>query len=278
MRKNDINKTRPTLHSRYNTPNIKGELFHCGASIFLNEMETNSASIIFLDPPFNLGKDYGNGKKADRKPHGEYLSWLINIIRECKRILKPGGALYLYHLPGIATQLTVHLNEIFQFRHWIAISMKNTFVRGNWLYPAHYALLYYTKGKPLHFNRPKLEPQKCRHCAEYIKDYGGYKHIIEEKGINLSDIWDDISPIRHNNTKTRIANELPFKLLNRIISISGLPGETYIDPFAGGGNGIIAAVKGGMHFKACDNSKKSCNTISAKVHQLLTETEDSLYV
>ena len=34
--------------------------------------------------------------------------------------------------------------------------MKGTFSRGKKLYPAHYALLYYTKGEPRVFNRVRL--------------------------------------------------------------------------------------------------------------------------
>ena len=36
--------------------------------------------------------------------------------------------------------------------------MKNGFARGKKLYPAHYALLYFTKGMPASFQRPKILP------------------------------------------------------------------------------------------------------------------------
>ncbi len=223
------------IHYSFDSLDAKGQISLGDALVFLNSILDDSASIIFLDPPFNLGKDYGNGKRQDLRPHAEYISWLLDLIRESKRVLKPGGALYLYHLPSVATHLTGPLNQLLQFRHWICVSMKNTFVRGKWLYPAHYALLYYTKGPPAHFQRPKLAPKKCKKCKSLIKDYGGYKHIIEKQGINLSDIWDDISPVRHYNRKSREANELPPVLLERIVTISGTPGELYVDPFAGGG-------------------------------------------
>jgi len=38
------------------------------------------------------------------------------------------------------------------FRHWVAMSMKGTFPRGRKLYPAHYALLYCSKGEPKTFD------------------------------------------------------------------------------------------------------------------------------
>ena len=204
----------------YNEQGINGQV-HCGDALdFLNSLRTASAGIIFLDPPFNLGKVYGEKyANLDRRPEDDYEQWLIALLQESTRVLMPGGALYLYHLPAWAMRLGTTLNRHLQFQHWIAISMKNGFVRGPHLYPAHYALLYFTKGKPVHFRRPKLKPATCRHCGKTVKDYGGYRKIIDEKGVNLSDFWDDLSPVRHRSTKNRSANELPKAMFDRIIEI-----------------------------------------------------------
>ncbi len=256
------------LFSSFDSNSCKGKIYNGDAADFLKNEKSNSACLVFLDPPFNLGKDYGNGKQHDLKPHNEYIIWLSSLIHESYRILIPGGALYIYHLPKIATQITGLLNELLDFRHWIAISMKNNFARGQRLYPAHYALLYYTKGPPYFFNRPKISPVKCRNCGKFIKDYGGYKRIIESQGVNLSDFWDDVSPLRHQNRKSRNTNELPMLILERIISISGMPNGLYIDPFVGGGNGLIAAINGGMSFSVCDNSYESCNLIKNRINDI----------
>jgi site-specific DNA-methyltransferase (adenine-specific) len=138
--------------------------------------------------------------------------------------------------------------------------MKNGFVRGNSLYPAHYALLYFTKGEPATFKRPKIAPARCRHCDGYIKDYGGYAQYIAD-GINLSDFWDDLSPVRHSKYKTRDANELPLEMLRRVVAISGNPGDFLLDPFAGSGTAAVAAQQAGMHFLAGDYDESNCEII-----------------
>jgi site-specific DNA-methyltransferase (adenine-specific) len=252
----------------FDSKGICGEILNGDALAFLSGIKSGTADVVFLDPPFNLGKDYGNGKSQDRIPPQRYISWLISVIIESQRILMPGGALFIYHLPNIATQITSTLNLILEFRHWIAVSMKNTFVRGRHLYPAHYALLYYTKGAPSIFKRPKLSPKTCRKCGAYIKDYGGYKHVIDKKGINLSDIWDDMSPVRHVNRKTRGPNELPFEMVKRIVAISGSKGSLYVDPFVGGGNGVMAAIDAGMRFAVCDISPEYCRLVARRINRL----------
>jgi site-specific DNA-methyltransferase (adenine-specific) len=138
--------------------------------------------------------------------------------------------------------------------------MKNGFVRGDSLYPAHYALLYFSKGNPTSFNRPKISPSKCRHCGGYIKDYGGYEQHIKN-GINLSDIWDDLSPVRHSKYKSRSSNELPSELPRRVAQISGLTNGLFVDPFAGSGTTLLAAKTEGMIFLGGDYDQQNCDLI-----------------
>lgn len=258
--------TNLQIYKRYRSDSVNGELYLGDALDFLRSLQPESAAIVFLDPPFNLGKQYaGDDNGLDDRPPEEYYSWMIEILDESIRALEQGGALYLYHLPSWAIRLGSHLIEKLDFRHWIAISMKSGFVRGDHLYPAHYSLLYFTRGNPAHFTRPRIPPTLCRHCGGVIKDYGGYKSIIEQKGINLSDFWEDISPVRHSNTKLRSANQLPMKLLRRVIGISGAPGMMYVDPFAGTGTGIIAALENGLVFKACDIVESNCSLIHRRI-------------
>ncbi|MEA3327664.1 MAG: site-specific DNA-methyltransferase [Chloroflexota bacterium] len=253
-------------YQRYQQGDKKSELFLGDATYFLKSLDSGIASIVFLDPPFNLGKRYSdNDDLLDNRTPEEYNHWLKEILTESIRVLMKGGALYLYHLPSWAIHFGSFLKTRLTFRHWIAISMKNGFARGNYLYPAHYALLYFTKGEPINFIRPHIKPSTCRHCGGMIKDYGGYQSIINEKGINLSDFWEDLSPVRHSNTKLRSANQLPIKMLQRVIEISGTPGSLYVDPFSGTGTGIIAALELGMYFSACDIVESNCELIHDRI-------------
>jgi site-specific DNA-methyltransferase (adenine-specific) len=236
---------------------------------FLKSLPRESARIVFLDPPFNLGKIYGrSGRSFDQRPELEYRRWLLDVLDESVRVLAEGGSLYVYHLPQWAMRLGSHLEDTLIFRQWIAISMKNGFVRGKRLYPAHYALLMFSKGNPAVLNRPKLQPALCRHCGKYIKDYGGYKSIIDAKGINLSDYWDDVSPVRHLKRKNRVANELHSIIFDRVLQISGVPEELYVDPFAGAGGGVLAAARIGMRFQACDIFASNCQLVVKRLDEL----------
>jgi site-specific DNA-methyltransferase (adenine-specific) len=246
----------------YKNKTVQGSIWHGDALEFLKSLKPGSADLVFLDPPFNLGKIYSSQLPSlDKKDELEYKNWMEEILYECIRVLAPGAALYLYHLPSRAIHFGHYLEKYLQFQHWIAVSMKNGFVRGDRLYPAHYALLYFTNGEKKRFARPRVPPKTCRHCGGLIKDYGGYTRIIERKGINLSDVWEDLSPVRHNNKKHRIGNELPPALMERVIKISGARGAIYVDPFAGTGTGVLAAAMAGLKFAACDLVKENATII-----------------
>lgn len=66
-------------------------------------------------------------------------------------------------------------------------------------------------------------------------------------GVNLTDVWNDINPVRHWKYKStnRKANSLSSKLLDRVVEISTEPGDLVIDPFAG--SGTTAAVCESKH-------------------------------
>ncbi len=203
----------------------------------LPTIKTASVDTVFADPPFNLNKKYG-AKSSDSQPDRDYLTWCRLWLTECVRVLKPGGSLFLYNLPKWNIPLGAFLSEEgLDFRHWIAVEQKNGLPIAGRLYPAHYSLLYYAKGKPSRFKRIRTPIEKCRHCAGELRDYGGHRDAMNPLGVNLKDVWTDIPTVRHSKFKSdkRAANALSTKLLERVIEISTEPGDIVLDPFGGSG-------------------------------------------
>lgn len=218
-----------------------GTLYNADCIQVMQSIKDNSVDMVFADPPFNLSKTYDKGID-DNLTTSKYLSWCYDWLSECIRILKPGGSLFVYNIPKWATYYAEYLNKRLTFRSWIALDMKASFPLSGRLNPTHYALLYYTKGqKPNVFHNPRIPIQTCRHCGGELKDYGGYKSKMNPSGINVSDVWHDIYPVRHKNTKNRAYNELPVKMLDRIISMSTNPGDVIFDPFGGSGTTFAVA-------------------------------------
>lgn len=222
-----------------------GVLFNCDCMLLFSGIRSESVDLIFADPPFNLGKDYGTSRFHNAQPDKHYLEWSKTWLAECVRVLKPGGSLFVYNIPKWLIPIGAYLNELLEFRHWIAITMKNNYPRGNRLYPAHYGLLYYVKGKSFKFNRLRVPVPSCRHCGKDLRDYGGHRDKLNPAGLNLTDFWDDTSPVRHSKFKKRASNELKPLIPRRAILIASSEGDIVCDPFGGGGSTFEEAEKNG---------------------------------
>lgn len=227
-----------------------GLLYQTDCLNLFRALKSKSVDCIFADPPFNLRKDYGNGNFTDDLLDGDYLKWSFSWIDETVRVIKEGGSVFVYSLPKWGYHVAARLEAGgMQFRHWIAVSMKGTFPRGRRLYPAHYCLLYFTKGEPTTFNRVRLPIPKCRHCGGDVKDYGGHRKYLNPLGLNLTDFWEDTAPARHKKFKTRWhINELKPMIPGRCIEISTNPGDVVLDPFGGGGSTYEVAQAGGRYW------------------------------
>jgi site-specific DNA-methyltransferase (adenine-specific) len=214
-----------------------GVLFEGDCLELLPHVVDGSVDTVFADPPFNIGKAYG-GKVDDNLPESEYVQWCKQWIDECIRVIKPGGAFFLYNIPRWNLLLGAYMMEKgLTFRHDIAIDIKFGLPIQGRLYPAHYSLLYFTKGKPKTFRNIRTPIALCRHCGKDVKDYGGHRGAMNPKGVNLTDVWSDIPPVRHwkFKSKKRKTNQLSTKLVRRVVELSTRVGDVVLDPFGGSG-------------------------------------------
>jgi site-specific DNA-methyltransferase (adenine-specific) len=234
----------------------------------LKYIKSESVNTVFADPPFNLGKNYGE-KVNDKLNDSDYLDWMYSWISECERVLSPGGSLFIYNLPKWNVLLGPYLLEIgLTFRHWIAVDIKMSMPINGRLYPSHYSLLYYSKGdRPKTFRKIRTPIATCRHCGGEIKDYGGHRSAMNPKGVNLTDVWNDIPPVRHwkFKSKKRQANQLSTKLLSRVVEISTLPGDVVLDPFGGSGTTFAVCESKQRHWIGIE--LENCDVIVERLTQ-----------
>ena len=238
-----------------------GALYEGDCLDILPHIADESVDTVFADPPFNLAKKYGK-KVNDDRPNGEYVRWCKRWLDECVRIVKPGGAIFVYNLPKWNVLIGAHLAEGgLDFRHWIAVNIKLSLPIPGRLYPSHYSLLYYTKGKPNTFKKIRTPIETCRHCGGELKDYGGHRGAMNPNGVNLTDVWNDITPVRHWKFKSRkrSANQLSTKTLERVVNLSTEEGDIVIDPFGGSGTTFDVCERLNRHWIGIE--MESCDVI-----------------
>ena len=160
----------------------------------MNRMPEESAQLIFADPPFNLDKKYGTYE--DNLPFTQYMEWTKEWINAAVRILKPDGTILLYNIPKLLTHTAPILNELCEFRHWIAWNSGGKPL-GKTLQPAHYGILFYTKDKRSKFYDVRAPHKECRKCHTYYTDYGGKEYMRHPFGYQSATYGTAIHRVRH---------------------------------------------------------------------------------
>lgn len=98
---------------------MKTNYFIAGDAIEeLKKLPDGSVGLICTDPPYNLGKDYGNN--IDWKQWHEYEKFTLEWLTESKRILKNDGSIYVFMGVKFISRLFLMLQELgFHFNGWI---------------------------------------------------------------------------------------------------------------------------------------------------------------
>jgi site-specific DNA-methyltransferase (adenine-specific) len=252
-----------------------GRLFQADCITVMKSLEDQTVDLAFADPPFNLGKEY-TSKINDDLEEKVYLEWCHDWLLEMVRVLKPGGSLFLWNLPKWNLPLGAMLREHLTFRNWITVDIKYSLPIPQRLYPSNYSLLYFVKGSRANIFHPDRIPTPCcRHCGGELRDYGGYKSKMNPRGVNLSDVWSDIPPVRHAKHKRRGANALALKLMDRVVTMSSDPGSLVLDPFGGSGTTYAAAELTGRRWVG---SELDCSAIVDRFDRLDEDREHLLKI
>jgi site-specific DNA-methyltransferase (adenine-specific) len=234
----------------------------------LREVPSKTVDLAFADPPFNLTKDY-NGYSDDLR-ESDYMGWCKRWLTEYARVVKPGGAIIILNLPKWSFRLADFLCRAWELylQNWIVWNALPE-PKGV-LMPAHYSLLYLTKGeRAARFNYCSMErgwePFDEAVFPPDRPDVCGRRSCVRRRRASsdlwrgeLTDIWHDIHRVRRS--KKNAAGEhhhpcqTPEMLVDRIIRLTTDPGDLVLDAFAGVGTTALVARRLGRRFIAIEQA------------------------
>jgi site-specific DNA-methyltransferase (adenine-specific) len=202
------------------------------------QIEDNTVDLLIADPPYNLGKDYGNS--SDCQSFESYIEFSQAWLTEAKRVLSPQGTIYV--LMGVR-----FISYIFQimeqdlglhFNSWISWHYTQGLGRTKGFSSRHDDILMFTKTKKDYlFNLDAIRiPQKH------------YRSINNMRGSNPGDVWE-FSHIHYcNKNRQKHPTQKPEGLIERLVLASSNEGSLVLDPFAGSGTTL----------RVCQQLQRSC--------------------
>ena len=197
----------------------------CGDAIEeMSRVPDNCVDLIVADPPYNLGKDYGNNQ--DTRAWHEYEAFTRNWLKQADRILKKTGTLYIFMGVRFIARLFLILEEEldFQFNSWITWHYTQGMGRKTGFSPRHEDILYFTKSQDFTFNLDSVRvPQKY------------YRSVNNMTGANPGDVWQFSHVHYCSDEREQHPTQKPEALLERIVLASSNHGDVVLDPFVGSG-------------------------------------------
>jgi DNA modification methylase len=194
------------------------------ALVELVKIKSSTVDLIVADPPYNLGKDYGNNH--DVQGFGEYLEFSRNWLCQANRILKPTGTLYVFMGFRFISYLYDILDRELQmfFNSWIVWHYTQGMGKTKGFSPRHDDILMFTKSKEFKFNLDNVRvPQK------YYRDRNNMR------GANPGDVWEFSHVHYCNDNRQNHPTQKPEGLVERIVLASSDEGNLVVDPFSGSG-------------------------------------------
>ncbi len=221
-------------------------LIHGDCLEVLSELPPNCVDMIFADPPYNLsnggmtchagravsvnkGKwDASKGFQADLDFHRAWIS-------ACRRVLKPGGSIWIsgtyhsiYQCGSLLQELDFHiLNDICWFKPNASPNLSCRFFTAS-----HETLIWARKEK------------KAKHTFNYeqMKTGSFNGDFIKKPGKQMRSVWAIGPPTTDEKRYGKHPTQKPLELLNRIVLASTRQGDVVLDPFMGSGTTGVAAV------------------------------------
>ena len=136
-------------------------IYNSDSLIKLKEIPSGSVDLVIADPPYNLGKDYGNG--SDKKCFDEYLDFSRKWLLEVDRILKDSGSIYIFMGFRFISYLYNILDRDmgYHFGSWICWHYTQGIGKTKGFSPRHDDILMFNKSSKATFNLDAIRiPQK----------------------------------------------------------------------------------------------------------------------
>lgn len=257
----------------------------CGESKdTLKGMEDGKFDLIITSPPYNIGKSYEVKQSIEA-----YLDTQKEIIRELIRVLSSRGSICWqvgnYVDKGEVYPLDIYYYQIFKdfglkLRNRIIWHFGHGLHASNRFSGRYETILWFTKTDNYIFNLDNVRvPSK----------YPGKLHFKGDKkglpsgnplGKNPSDIWEivlqdwetlmwDIPNVKSNHPeKTQHPCQFPIELVERCILALTESGSWILDPFAGVGSTMIAALKNDRNSIGIEKEIDYCEIAKQRITDL----------
>ncbi len=221
---------RASVYSDETTTILHGNALDC----LRDAIPDNSINLIFADPPYNIGKRFG--EFHDRWPSdAAYAEWCYEWLDLCVAKLKADGSLYVMSSTQCIPYLDLYLRDKIEILSRIVWFYDSSGVQAKNYYGSLYEpILFCVKDKKNYtFNGDAVAVEAKTGAKRKLIDYRKAVPTVYNSQKVPGNVWE-IPRVRYRMDEyEEHPSQKPEALLQRIVLASSNPGDTILDPFAG---------------------------------------------
>lgn len=203
-------------------------------TVLAENVEDESVDLIFADPPYNIGKQFG--KFTDKWPSDEsYADWCKIWIDLCIKKLKKNGTMYLMTSTQAMPYIDLHVRKQLQVISRIVWHYDSSGVQAKAKFGSMYEpLLHCVKNvNDYVFNADQIRVEARTGAVRKLIDYRKPEPTPYNTTKIPGNVWY-FPRVRYRMPEyEEHPSQKPELLLERIIQASSNPGCVVLDPFSG---------------------------------------------
>jgi len=239
----------------------------------LKSVKSKSVDLIIVDPPYNLGKDFGNNSDIWDGVN-DWLDWSKKWLKESKRVLKDDGSIFVYGIHKYICYIQCYLFELgLKYGRLFIWHYENGWSKYLKSPAATYEpLLWFTKSNSYTYNEMR-EPYKSKERLKYKIIKNGKAWQPNPLGKRSGDIWNipTLAGRRFAHEKVAHPTQKPLALCNRITKHFSNEGDLILVPFAGSGSECVSAKKNNRNFIGFELNKKYVHIANKRLNETASQ-------
>ena len=228
---------------------------------YMKTLSDKCIDLIIADPPYNIGKNYGN--KTDKQSKEQYLKFICNFMYESQRILQRNGSLFLYtgkqYYPYWYIEVEKYMNIINQII-WkydsSGVQPKNKY--GGVYEPIIYASM---NNKNRIFNKEYCMVEAKTGAKRGLIDYRKNPPQPYNTEKIDGDVWEFVRVRYKMPEYTKHPTQKPLSICDRIIKVHSNKNDLVYIPFAGSGSEIESCIRNNRNWIATEINEEYINEI-----------------
>jgi len=268
-------------------------VYHADCMLAFKELRANSVDFLATDPPYfldGMGNDWSDenlirksakagtvkglpvGMKFDPKQGRRLQSFITEVSKEAMRVMKPGAFMVVFSQPRLFHRMAVAVEDAgFEVRDMLVWEhnggqgkafTQDHFVKKMNMSAAEKArIIEKLQDRKTPQLRPKFEavllaqkPKNGTFIQNWLKWKTGLVELDFKGEPQQSTVFNYDKPGKSEDFEHMTVKPVP--LMERLIEVFSVKGQTVLDPFLGSGTTGIAAVKKGRKFIGFEIEKK----------------------